>query len=134
MTPMTDREKTAHLLRRFGLGASEAELEKDLLRFTYAPLIIAVIAKTMPGHKIPEIEQSFSAGCAAYNLLLGAEALGFSAQWLTGWAAYDAQVENLLGLVEHERIIAFVHIGTARERQPDRARPDPAQYLANWTG
>ena len=38
---------------------------------------------------IPEIEQKLCAGNVAYNLLLGTYALGFGAQWLTGWAAYD---------------------------------------------
>ena len=73
--------------------------------------------------KIPAQEQLLSAGCIAYNLLLGAQALGFGAQWLTGWAAYDADAAALLRLGANERIVAFVHIGTQREAAPERTRP-----------
>jgi nitroreductase len=64
-----------------------------------------------------------SAGCLAYNLRLGAQALGFGAQWLTGWAAYDADAAALFGLAANERIVAFVHIGTTKEAAPERLRP-----------
>ena len=110
-------------------------LDKDRERFNSAPLILAVIARIEPGHpKVPAQEQLLSAGCVAYNLLLGAQALGFGAQWLTGWAAYDADVERLLGLAPHESVVAFVHIGTAREAAPERTRPAPADVLSEWTG
>jgi nitroreductase len=46
----------------------------------------------------PEIEQKLCAGNVAYNILLGAYALGFGAQWLTGWAAYDREVAAILEL------------------------------------
>ena len=64
-----------------------------------------------------------SAGCVAYNLLLGAQALGLRAQWLTGWAAYDPKARALFGLEDNERIVGFVHIGTPREPAPERTRP-----------
>ncbi|MBN3820090.1 nitroreductase [Paraburkholderia sp. Se-20369] len=72
-------------------GMTEAQLEKERLRYTFAPLVIAVIARLDPDNKIPVVEQQLSAGCVAYNLLLAATAVGLGAQWLTGWAAYDAQ-------------------------------------------
>ncbi len=82
--------------------------------------------------KIPAQEQLLSAGCVAYNLLLGAQALGFAAQWLTGWAAYDADAATLFRLSAGEHIIAFVHIGTAREEAPERTRPVLAEVLSEW--
>ena len=103
-----------------------AVLDKDRQRFSHAPLVVAVVARITPGHKVPEQEQLLSAGIVAYNLLLAAQAMGFGAQWLTGWAAYDAQIAATLGLAPHERVVAFVHIGTApAEEPPDRPRPDP---------
>ncbi len=107
-------------------------IAKDRERFTFAPLIVAVIAHVTADHKVPEQEQILSAGCVAYNLLLGAQALGFGAQWLTGWAAYDREVATLLGLVDHERVVSFVHIGTAREAVPERVRPDTAALVSEW--
>jgi len=103
---------------------AEAQLVKDRERYNFAPLIIAVIARIDAQHAtIPAQEQLLSAGYVAYNLLLGAQALGFGAQILTGWAAYDRNVAALLGLHENESIVAFVHIGTPREAAPERMRP-----------
>lgn len=108
--------------------------EKDLQRFNHAPLILAVVARITPGHKVPAVEQLLSAGALAQNLLIGAQALGYGAQWLTGWAAYDAEILRLLGLVEHEQLVAFIHLGTPEAAVPDRERPRLAELLSDWTG
>lgn len=116
-------------------NAPAAVIEKDRERYNFAPLIVAVIAHVDEQHpKIPAQEQVLSAGYVAYNLLLGAQALGFGAQLLTGWAAYDGDAAKLLGLAANERVIGFVHIGTAREPAPERARPDPAGHISEWKG
>ncbi len=112
--------------------ADPAAIEKDRNRFAAAPLILVVVARLTPGHKVPEQEQLLSAGLVAYNLLLGAQALGFGAQWLTGWAAYDAEVAGHLGLVDNERVLAFVHIGTATGAGPARTPPTVAEKLQPW--
>lgn len=113
--------------------APPSVLEKDRERYSHAPLVIAVVARINDSHpKIPAQEQLLSAGCVAYNLLLGAQALGFGAQWLTGWAAYDRDVAGLLGLSADERIIAFVHIGTSEEPAPERNRPALADVVGEW--
>ncbi|HWU75445.1 MAG TPA: nitroreductase [Rhodanobacter sp.] len=111
---------------------SEAKLEKERLRYTFAPLVMAVIARIDSGSKVPEIEQKLCAGNVAYNLLLGAHALGYGAQWLTGWAAYDLEVAALLGLAAHEHVIGFIHLGSSRIEVPDRDRPALAELLTTW--
>ncbi len=114
--------------------ATEAVVEKDRARFQHAPVVLAVIARIQAGHRIPEQEQLLSAGCVCFSLLLAAQALGFGAQWLTGWAAYDAVVADRLGLGEGERIAGFVHIGQATQSAPERPRPDPSAVLTEWQG
>ncbi|HST28524.1 MAG TPA: nitroreductase [Rudaea sp.] len=117
-------ERLAQIHQRIEPDIAMALLTKDRERFSFAPLIVAVIARIDENHpKIPAQEQLLSAGCVAYNLLLGAQALGFGAQWLTGWAAYDADAAKLFGLGSGERVIAFVHIGTQKESAPERTRP-----------
>ncbi|MEO7326215.1 MAG: nitroreductase [Dokdonella sp.] len=119
--------------RRNEPDISPSSLDKDRERFNHAPLIVAVIARIEQEHpKIPAQEQLLSAGCVAYNLLFGAQALGFGAQWLTGWAAYDADVAALLGLAANEHVIAFVHIGTAKDAAPERVRPVVADVVSEW--
>jgi len=125
-------ERLADLHKRIEPDIGESALTKDRERYSYAPLILAVVARTDPGHaKVPEQEQILSAGNVAYNLLLAAHALGFGAQWLTGWAAYDRQAAALFGLAPNERIVAFVHVGTAATPVPERARPNVADLVSD---
>ncbi|EDT37494.1 nitroreductase [Burkholderia ambifaria] len=122
----------ARALRR-SPDLTPAQQEKERLRYTFAPVVIAVIACIDADSSVPALEQHLSAGCVAYNLLLGASALGLGAQWLTGWAADDAEVAALLGLDGNERPIAFVHIGTPKQAAAERERPDLARVLSVWT-
>jgi len=112
--------------------APAAAIEKDRARFSHAPLIVTVIARLTPDHKVPEQEQLLSAGCVCFALLQSAQALGFGAQWLTGWAAYDEAIGQMLGLRENEKIAGFIHIGTPRLDVPERERPDVAALLSDW--
>jgi nitroreductase len=121
----------AAIHRRLEPGAPEAAFDKDRERYTVAPLIVCVIARVDEHHpKVPAQEQVLSAGCVAYNLLLGAQALGYGAQWLTGWAAYDRDAAALLGLAADERVIGFVHIGTARKPAIEGPRPILAEVVS----
>ncbi len=114
--------------------APAAAIDKDRTRFDAAPLVVAVVARVSAGHKVPVQEQLLSSACVAYNLLLAAQALGFGAQWLTGWAAYDADVATLLGLAGNESIVGFVHVGTIRQPASEHARPALADLLTDWEG
>lgn len=125
-------ERLAEIHRRSDPATPDAVLAKDRDRFNFAPLIVAVIARVQANPKVPEQEQILSAGYVAYNLLLGAQAMGFGAQILTGWAAYDRDVAALLGLAANERVVGFVHIGTARETAPERIRPSSADVVTDW--
>lgn len=113
--------------------AADAVVEKDRARFSQAPVIVTVVARLTQGHKVPEQEQLLTAGSVCFALLQAAQALGFGAQWLTGWMAYDAAVAATLGLSADERIAGFIHIGTPKMEAPERERPDPALLLTDWT-
>lgn len=113
--------------------APPAAVEKDRLRFSHAPVVVAVVARIQAGHKVPEQEQLLTAGCVCFALLQAAQACGFGAQWLTGWMAYDREVARHLGLAGNEQVVGFIHIGTPRQQAPERERPDPCQLLTDWT-
>jgi nitroreductase len=113
--------------------AADAVVDKDRARFSHAPVIVTVVARLTPGHKVPEQEQLLTAGSVCFALLQAAQALGFGAQWLTGWMAYDAAVAATLGLSADERVAGFIHIGTPKMEAPERERPDPALLLTDWT-
>lgn len=114
-------------------AASDAVLDKERARFSRAPLVIAVVGILGPDDAIPETERFSSASCVCFALLQAAQAAGFGAQWLTGWAAYDDVVLRALGLGAHERIVGFVHIGSPLQQAPERDRPDPRSLLADWS-
>ena len=125
-------ERLAEIHARKDPEVTAKALLKDRERYLSAPLIVVVIAHVLDGHKIPRQEQILSAGCVAYNLLLGAQALGFGAQWLTGWAAYDSAVATLLGLEAGEQVVGFVHVGTPIEPAAEHPRAALADMVAEW--
>ena len=114
-------------------GAPTAAIDKDRQRFSHAPLVIAVIATPVEGHKVPVVEQLMSAGAVCFALLQAAQGLGFGAQWLTGWAAYDRVILDGLGLAAHEQLVGFIHVGTPRGEVPERLRPSLDDKLTEWT-
>lgn len=99
-----------------------------------APCVIAVIASPDTQHaKVPQWEQTLSAGAACQNLLLAAHALGFAAQWLTEWYSYDAEVHELLSMAIDERIAGFIYIGSSQEPPQERARPSLDERITHWS-
>jgi nitroreductase len=66
------------------------------------------------------------------NLLHAAHAMGFAGGWVTGWAAYSAQVLRLLGAREGERIAGFVFIGTPATELEERPRPAIGDVAGEW--
>jgi nitroreductase len=112
--------------------AKSDQLTFERQRLARAPLVIAVVSRATPHVKIPEWEQVLSAGAAAMNLVLAAHALGFAANWITEWYAYDPRVCNALGLATHEKIAGFVHIGRAAHPPEDRPRPALADIVTRY--
>ncbi len=113
-------------------SAAPAVVDKDRQRFSHAPLVLVVVGCPVPGHKVPLQEQLLSGGAVCFALLQAAQALGFGAQWLTGWAAYDPHIRRILGLRDGEQVLGFLHVGTPTEPAPERQRPDPDTLLAEW--
>jgi len=109
-------------------GLDEAARTKELRRFSSAPLVVGVVSRAAPHVKIPEWEQVLSAGAVCMNLIVAARALGFSSAWVTGWPAYDARFRAAIGLVEHEKVAGFIHIGRAVPIE-DRPRPPLADIV-----
>jgi nitroreductase len=111
--------------------ATPAKLELEAEKLLRAPLVIAVVSRIRPG-KHPAWEQILSAGAVCYNLCLAANALGFGANWLSEWIAYDDHVKEALELGPNDNIAGFIYIGTATETQDDRERPDLSRIVTRW--
>lgn len=119
-------------LRELEPAAPPERFELERNRFTRAPLVIAVISDVTENHKIPEWEQILSAGAVCQTLLVAASAMGFAAQWLTEWYAYDPVARAALDLSASERVAGFVYIGTATEDPTERPRKPPR--VSAWSG
>ncbi|GLZ85987.1 nitroreductase [Metapseudomonas resinovorans] len=112
--------------------APEAATTKARNMPSRAPLMVVVIATLQAGHKVPEVEQLLSAGCAAHGIVLAAHALGLGAIWRTGEMAYDRTVAAGLGLAENERVVGFLYLGSVEGDR--RAAPElaPADFVQSW--
>lgn len=102
---------------------SEELRAAERARFTRAPVVVAVVSTAAPHPKIPEWEQQLSAGAVMMSFLVAANAMGFDAQILTEWVAYDDKLAPALGLKPGERVAGFVHVGTRTQPKTERDRP-----------
>lgn len=105
-------------------SASEERLAMERGRFLRAPVVVAVVSRVREGIPIPAWEQQLSSGAVCQTMLIAATSMGYVANWLTEWPAYDACVARTLRLQEGERIAGFVYIGTAGAPLEERVRPD----------
>jgi nitroreductase len=112
--------------------AKPEQIDYERKRLARAPLVVAVVSRAAPHAKIPEWEQVLSAGAAAMSLVVAAHALGFAANWITEWYAYDRTVLDALGLAPHEKIAGFIHIGRQATPADDRPRPPLAEIVTRY--
>lgn len=129
----TVRERISLELARMAM-ANKPDMAEDMInvektRLTRAPVVIAVVSRAAPHVKIPEWEQRMSAGAVCLNLLMAANAMGYSSNWLTEWFAYDENAYPVLGIAAGERVAGFVHVGTAKMHPGERARPELADIV-----
>jgi nitroreductase len=102
---------------------SDERIAMERERFRRAPLVIGVISHARENIPIPMWEQELSAGAVCQNILLASHALGYVANWITEWYAYDPRVKEKLGLKPGERIAGFIYIGKPAEPLEERVRP-----------
>ncbi len=86
--------------------------------------------------KVPLIEQTLSGGAVCQNLLNGAHALGFVAQWITEWPAYSVDVKKALGHDADTDILGFIFIGSGDVDNPPkvRDRATAEMVVSEWSG
>ena len=102
-------------------------------RLNRAPLVIAVVSAPVECPRgTPKWEQELSSGAACFNLCLAAQSLGYGAQWLTEWYAYNDGINDVLGLTERENVAGYIYIGTPEMPASERARPRILQKTTYW--
>lgn len=114
------------------LGKSPEDITKAQGQFEMAHLAVVVVESPKPSEKIPELEQTYSAGSVCLALLNASLAAGWGANWLSGWPSHDAEFcATGFGLQPHERVAGIIHIGTETSAPPERPRPD-VEAITAW--
>ena len=114
------------------LAETQGRIDKDLAvlaKLANPPLTIMVVSTPIQGHKVPVWEQQLSAGAVCMNLEHAADALGYSASWITDWYSYDPAAVALFGVQDGETIAGFIHLGTVAEPPLERPRPNMAHKV-----
>ena len=114
------------------LAETQGRIDKDLAvlaKLANPPLTIMVVSTPIQGHKVPVWEQQLSAGAVCMNLEHAADALGYSASWITDWYAYDPAAVALFGVKDGETIAGFIHLGTLTDPPLERPRPNMAHKV-----
>lgn len=117
-------ERLADLAEQLRGPLRPEDRERERNRINRAPVAIGVVSSPKPHDTIPQWEQFLSAGAVAMNLVTAATALGFAANWITGWYSDNAQAREILGLAPEERMAGIVHLGSTDRTVADRPRPD----------
>jgi len=117
-------ELLAESVRKSDPEVSSERIALECNRFLRAPVVIGVVSRVREGIPIPEWEQTMSAGASCMAMVIAAHALGYVANWITEWGAYDPNVLSGLGLQQGERIAGYIYIGKAAVPLEERARPD----------
>jgi len=127
-------EVCASIFERENPDAPEALVDLERERMRRSPILLVVTSHVDPSRfaKVPAMEQLLSAGAMCQNMLIAAQALGFGAQWVTGWPAYHPEVRAALGHAADTDIVGFIHIGTAAMPPNERPRPDPTVIISEW--
>jgi nitroreductase len=115
------------LAKEYHLNNPEASVDDinfERSRLCRASVVIAVLFKPVSHPKIPFWEMQLSSGAVCSNLLIAAQSLGYAAQWLTEWYAYNnLMIKELGGNPDTDKIAGFIYIGDKEKTPIERRRP-----------
>ena len=105
--------------------------ERESKRLQRAGAVIAVLSTPLEHPSIPQWEMQLSSGAVCMNLLACAQSLGYAAQWLTEWYAYnDKMLQYLGGIINKDKIAGFIYIGHKIEDPIERKRPNLSDVVS----
>ena len=121
------------LAKEYHLNNPEASVDDinfERSRLCRASVVIAVLFKPVSHPKIPFWEMQLSSGAVCSNLLIAAQSLGYAAQWLTEWYAYNnSMIKELGGNPETDKIAGFIYIGDKDKTPIERRRPSKEKVI-----
>ena len=127
-------EKIAVAAKKYceSINCDEVVTAKAVKQFEQGELGVLVIEVQKLSEKIPEIEQTYSAGAVCLSLVNAGLAAGWGANWLTGWLSHDKKfVSKTFGLKTSERVAGIIYSGTETIAPSERPRPDLSE-IVTW--
>ena len=125
-----------YLGKRFKIlnpNASYETINYEEKRFLRAGVVICVISSPVKHDKIPLWEMQLSSAAVCNSILISAQSLGYAAQWLTEWYAYDEEILAALGgNVKNDKISGFIYIGGKNLEPKERIRPEKNKIVQYW--
>ena len=114
--------------------AVPAKATAALMKLNNPPEALMVVSSPVEGATIPLWEQQLSAAAVCQTMLIAAGAMGYGANWITDWYAYDDEAKKVLGLKTGENVAGFIYLGSLAEPPLERERPDPTSRVSWWQG
>lgn len=111
---------------------TQSQIDKLLKSPLRAPLVVIASAKLEHHPKVPEIEQLLSTGAAVTQLQLANEALGYSSIWRTGSIVYNRYFMDSIGLMDNEKIIGMIYLGTASSEKKKLPKNNIEEFFESW--
>ena len=104
---------------------NEESLVFEEKRLARASVVFAVLSTPKEHPKIPLWEMELSAGAVCMNLVTAAQSLGYAAQWVTEWYAYnEAMLIALGGRADIDKVAGYIYVGHNTEPLKERRRPE----------
>lgn len=129
------RQRFSALLEKGAISAEQDDkaIEKARNAPFRAPMIIAVVAKCQPNHKVPVWEQEMSAGCAVMAMQMAAVAQGFNGIWRSGALTDSPVVRDGLNCGADDKIVGFLYIGTPQLKASTTVSvPDTSPFVTRF--
>lgn len=129
------RERFSALLEQGAIAAEQDDkaVEKARNAPFRAPMIIAVVAKCQPHHKVPKWEQEMSAGCAVMAMQMAAVAQGYNGIWRSGPLTDSTVVREGLGCGADDKIVGFLYLGTPQLKASTTVTvPDTSPFVTRF--
>ncbi len=112
--------------------AAPERLQLERIRPQRSPVLIIVSTRIVQDREgVPPVEQLLSAGNVCFNILHATTAMGYGAQWVTNWPAFNDTIKKSLGIPARELLVGFIHIGTPKGPPSERARPEITEVVSH---
>jgi nitroreductase len=124
-----DRNRLGEALAAgFGDEPGTSAAAKTASKPLRAPLLLGIIATPVQHPKVPEWEQIAAIAALITTLELVLFDAGWTAMWRTGPATGLAEVRDLMGVTEGERLLGWLYIGGTENSAPPTDRKDPSVH------